>query len=45
MYMNHDTLKSSVSSVETKKKTGRCLDVTMVLRHRREILHFKIGEL
>ena len=43
MYMSHDTLKSSVSSVE--KKTGRCLDVTMVLRHRREILHFKIGEL
>ena len=37
------TLKSSVSSVETK--TGRCFDVTMVLRHRREILHVKINEL
>ena len=34
----HDTLKSSVGSVETK--TGRCLYVTMVLRHRRKILHF-----
>ena len=27
------------------KKTGRCLDVTMVLRHTRGIFHFKIGGL
>ena len=32
-------------SVLSKQKTGRCLDVTMVLRHTREIFHFKIGEL
>ena len=45
-YITH-MIHSNPPSVQSKVKqrTGRCFDVTVVLRHRREILHFKINEL
>ena len=38
-------IHSNPPSVQSKQRTGRCFDVTVVLRHRREILHFNINEL
>ena len=44
LYITH-MIHSNPPSVQSKQRTGRCFDVTVVLRHRREILHFKINEL
>ena len=44
LYVTH-MMHSNPPSVQSKQRTGRCFDVAVVLRHRREILHFKINEL